>query len=354
MKKIYKLFSIITLFTCAFVLNTQNASAWGPPSDLTQPFEYGGYTINMPEILAPNSVLWPLLNDFNTLNDDDCQSKTATFITAHQTEMQELFPWLWNEGDVSGGADSFCSILRSVPYVMRDAAQTEGFLSPGEGGMSTNLFDRGTIPNWHTIDNLVFDHPLVRIEFTKRIDLLSHEFVYMVLAFAQAFDTKTGFLSFDSDMITGLKSTGAIITLRNIPSFDNPVILVDGVYNDDIISALVYDPEAKTVTFNTKHFTTFEVVEFSPDMITNIEDDERSDDCKKIHGNNAYRKAYQRIKYYKNHDYSHYIALQSVYLTYRTSGDTARNNLMQSDIATYDKYKQYRRYRKYKECRDEN
>jgi hypothetical protein len=349
-KKIQKPLVYVTMLVCVFLFSTNDSHAWAPPEDLTQPFEYGGYTINMPLILAEDSVLWELLEDLDTPRDDDCRTITEPFILAHQTEMQTLFPWLWNEGDARGGADSFCSIMGIIPSVMGQAAEAEGFLSPGEGGLSTNIFDPAVVPNWHTIDGLVFDHPLVRIEFTERIDLLSYEFVHMVLAFAQAFDASSGFLSFDSDMITGLKSTGAIITFKNIENFDDPVILVDGVLDEDLISALEYDPEAKTVTFNTQHFTSFEVVERS--SVPVVEEDDRDEDCDNVHGNKAYKKAYQQVKYYKNHDHDLYLVLQSVYDTYRTVGDPARDALMQADIVTYDQYKQYRRYKKYKKCRD--
>ncbi|PID52648.1 MAG: hypothetical protein CR972_01055 [Candidatus Moraniibacteriota bacterium] len=83
-----------------------------------------------------------------------------------------------------------------------------------------------------------------------------------------------------------------------------------------------------------------------------IEDDSDYKDCKKDHGNSAYKKAYQQVKYYKNHDRDLYLSLQSVYRTYRTSGDTVRDALKLEDWGTYEKYREYRRYKKYKECKE--
>jgi hypothetical protein len=307
----------------------------------------------MPVILAENSILWELLENFNTLDlrngddYDDCVTTTEAFILAHETEMQSTFPWLWDGGDANSGAQSFCSIIGIIPEYMAFTYSEAGILSPSEGD-TTNLLEISAVPNWHSIDELTFDHPLVRIEFTETIDLLSYDFVNMVLGFADAFDADTGFLSLDSSMITGLKNTGAIITFKNIENFEDPVILVDGKLNEKLISALVYDPVEKTVTFNTQHFTSFEVVERSS---VPIEEEDEDEDCKKISGNNAYKTAYQQVKYYKNHDFDLYLALKSVYHAYRTVGDPARDTLMQTDITTYDNYKQYRRYHKYKECR---
>jgi hypothetical protein len=120
----------------------------------------------------------------------------------------------------------------------------------------------------------------VRIEFTENIDLLSYEFVNMVIDFASTFDASTGYLSLDSDLITGLRSTGAIITFKNVPNLEDPVILVDGEFNEDIISALTYDQVAETITFNTQHFSSFEVVERSS-VTTTITDDNNEDENEK-------------------------------------------------------------------------
>lgn len=351
MKKNVFFSCMIIVFMCVPFFSTNNAVAWAPPEDLTQPFEYDGYTINMPLILAEDSVLWELLESFDSLyleNEDDyidCVNTTESFILSHESEMQSTFPWLWDEGDTDDGAHSFCGIIAFIPQYMAEGFENAGILS-SDDALTTNIFDTSIVPTWHNIENLIFDHPLVRIEFTEAIDLLSYDFVNMVLGFANAFDADTGFLSFDSSMITGLKNTGAIITFKNIENFEDPVILVDGKIDEDLISALVYDPDEKTVTFNTQHFTSFEVVERSS---VSVEDEDK--DCKKISGNNAYKTAYQQVKYYKNHDLDLYLALQSVYHTYRIVGDSARNTLMQTDMTTYDKYKQYRRYHKYKECK---
>lgn len=277
-KRRQKLLFFTTIIAFIFLMNTSKAQAWSAPEDMTEPFEYGPYTINMPLILAEDSILWELLENFNTLQDDDCRTKTEPFISTHRTTMENLFPWFDSDDDISDGAETFCSILSYIPDAMAQALTSAGFQNPAAGGLSTNIFDPTITPNWHAIDGLVLDHPLVRITFTERIDLLNHDFVGIVLGFAKAFDTKTGYIALDSDMVTGLKSTGAIITLKNIENFEDPIILVDGRIDEQLISALVYDQDAKTVTFNTQHFTSFEVVERSS---VPVEDDEEDDDDKK-------------------------------------------------------------------------
>ena len=346
------IFSFAMIFAFVFLIGVNKTLA-APVLDLTQPIDINGYPVVIADIVAQDSLLWPLLANFNRLNGNfsQCVTDTTTLANNNEVAMRALFPWFWDEGDISGGVDMFCYILDEVPTLMAQQLAASGVSSPMDG-VTTNLWISRVVPNWHSVNGLVFDHPLVRIEFTEEIDLLSYDFVNMVIGFASAFDVKTGYISLNSEMIQGLKSTGAIITLKNIPSFEDPAILVDGKLDEKLISALVYDPEAKTVTFNTEHFTSFEVVERSSiPVVEDDEDNEDYEDCKKEHGNSAYKKAYQRVKYYKNHDFDFYISLQSVYRMYKTSGDTVRDTLKQTDITTYDKYKQYRRYKKYKECR---
>lgn len=349
MKK-YTFFSCaIIIVTCAFLMSTNKAQA-APSFDLSQPVNINGYDVNILDIVAEDSLLWPLLAGFDRLDGDfsQCVADTTALATGNEDAMRALFPWFWDGGDVSYGVDTFCYILDEIPTFMSSQLAEVGIQSPFSSE-TTNIWDSGVVPNWHSVNGLVFDHELVRIEFTEEIDLLSYDFVMMVLDFANAFDANTGYVALNSDMIQGLKSTGAIITFKNIENFEDPVILVDGKLDENLISALVYDPDAKTVTFNTQHFTSFEVVERS--SVPVAENEEEDGDCKKISGNNAYKTAYQQVAYYKNHDFDLYLALKNVYNTYRTVGDPARDVLMQTDIATYDEYKKYRRYHKYKECK---
>lgn len=346
-QKKQKLLSFAMIFAFVFLMNTHKTQA-SPSIDLSQPVDINGYDVNILDIVAEDSLLWPLLAGFDRLDSDfsQCVTDTTELATNNEDAMRALFPWFWDGSDISGGVDTFCYILDEIPSFMASQLAEVGMQSPSSSE-TTDIWDAGVVPNWHSINGLIFDHDLVRIEFTEEIDLLSYDFVMMVLDFANAFDVKTGYIALDSDMIQGLKSTGAIITFKNIENFEDPVILVDGKLNERLISALVYDPDAKTITFNTEHFTSFEVVERSS---VPVEDDEDKD-CKKISGNHAYKVAYQQVKYYKGHDYDLYLALQSVYQTYRTSGDKIRDMLMQEDMTVYDQYKQYRRYHKYKECK---
>lgn len=281
-----------------FFINTNNATAVSV--DLTQPININGYPVNIPEILDQNSSLWELLQEFSRPDSDfdTCQTTTIAFVSANEAEMQRLFPWFWDaQDDLDEGADIFCSILQSIPNLTYDEMIAAQLF---ENGSSTlNIFDVGTVPDWHNVNGLVLDHPLGTIEFTGTIDLLSHDFVFLLISFAEAFSMDQAYVSLDSDIITGLKNIGAIITMKNVPEFELPVILVDGVVNEDIISAFVYDKEARTITFNTAHFTSFQAVEFS--SISTKEDD--TDDENDNKRPKIYSAKIERLTYANGHDY---------------------------------------------------
>lgn len=83
-----------------------------------------------------------------------------------------------------------------------------------------------------------------------------------------------------------------------------------------------------------------------------MDTEDEDDHYDKKHKNSVYKKAYQRMNYYKEHNRAYYLESQSIYRTYQTAGDHARKVLKETDIDTYNKYKEYRRYKKYKEYRE--
>ncbi|MDD3607759.1 MAG: peptidoglycan-binding domain-containing protein [Candidatus Moranbacteria bacterium] len=266
MTKIKKVL-ILMLVILTFSIGTNKVKA-GISYDFSEPFQFGSYTINMPVILAQDSILWDLLTNFDRLSTDgvaeyeNCVTVTEAFILANGAEMASTFPWMWDDGDANTGAQSFCDIIDMIPDYMESQLIDSGIDSP-TSGVTTNLWDPNITPDWHSVEGLVIDSEFVRVEFTREIDLLSYEFVNMVLDFVSAFDASTGYLSLDSDLITGLRNTSAIITFKNLQDLEDPAILVDGELNEDVISAVVYDSTAKTIAFNTQHFSSFEVVESS-------------------------------------------------------------------------------------------
>lgn len=294
--KTYKLMASIILFGVVFGLNVKNAQA-GPGINLSEPIMINGYSVNVEEIIAEDSLLWPLLANFSRIdgNFSQCVTDTTALVQSNETEMRALFPWFWNGGDISYGVSTFCYILDEIPDFAEDQMINAGLTFGKYGG--TNIFDGGVIPDWHNINGLVFDHPLGTIEFTGTVDLLSYDFVHLLLSFAQAFDIKQAYLSLDSELVQGLKETGAIITMKNVPDFDEPVILVDGVIDASIVPAIVYDKEAKTITFNANHFTSFQAVE-SPSIP--VEEEEKDDDKKRP---KIYSAKIERLTYADGRDY---------------------------------------------------
>ena len=349
-ENLIKIISILIILSAVFIIDTKSAKAVA--IDITQPVNINGYSVNIPAILEEGSSLWSLLGEFTRPDSDHtaCVNTTKTFVANNQAEMEVLFPWFWDaQDDLDEGANMFCDILQSIPGLTQTEMTNAQLFEAGSATL--NIFDNETAPDWHNINGLVLDHPLGTIEFTGTIDLLSHDFVFLLLSFAEAFSMEQSFVSFDSDLINGLKSMGAIITMKNVPSFENPVILVDGKLNQDIISALVYDEVAKTITFNTAHFTSFRAVELS--SIPVIEEDEGGNACykkyKKKYTSKSYKQDYQKVKELKKKEYNVYFKMKGIYLDYKVAGDDARDILEQSDPGTYQMYKEYRRYKKYKQ-----
>lgn len=327
--------------------------------DLSQPVNINGYDVNIAAILDENSLLWELLENFSRLDGDHstCVSTTTSFVSANEAEMRVVFPWFWDgESDLSYGSGVFCTIIESIPELTQTEMENAQLF--GSGSATLNIFDNGIAPDWHNINGLILDHPMGTIEFTGAIDLLSYDFVFLLLSFNEAFEMDQAFVSFDSDLINGLKSMGAIITMKDVPNFEEPVILVDGELNEDIISALVYDENARTITFNTTHFTSFEAVELSSIQTEELNEDDDHDACykeyKRKYSSDSYKQDYQKVKELKKKENNVYLKMKGIYLTYKVVGDDARDILMQSDPETYQMYKEYRRYikyKKYKECK---
>jgi len=68
-------------------------------------------------------------------------------------------------------------------------------------------------------------------------------------------------IALDADTVQGLIDTQATLTMYNV-ELENPQILVNGGADiSGIVSNMVYDREAKTLTFTAAHFTTFTAVE---------------------------------------------------------------------------------------------
>ena len=142
----------------------------------------------------------------------------------------------------------------SLIYIVVDST-----LSTQEG-VSSNI---GELPNPAAATNLYFERPgYGKIQFAANLDLTDAT----VITWLQQLGTKLDLtiqnkIGLDADTVKTLIDTQATLTMYNV-ELENPKILVNG--GDDssgIVSNLVYDREAKTLTFTAAHFTTFTAIE---------------------------------------------------------------------------------------------
>lgn len=188
-------------------------------------------------------VFWTLMAALDRPDDADCNT------------VAQASPFSFSASQ----AISTCAQLAQMPTDMQ-TSMNEG---AGES-ITTNLFDA---TNWHSVSNLYFQHASNgvadgRIAFTKVIDFMSRDFMLFMMNFGENMESDEGVLGLDADTVGGMKNYGAILTMYNVPDFDSPDILVDGAKDEnDVVSNLVYNKAARTLTFNAVHFTVFEAVE---------------------------------------------------------------------------------------------
>jgi len=214
--------------------------------------------INAPKVLATddgdlpseNDPFWGIMGNLNRPDDSDCVSVTATYFenTIGMTSIE-----------ANSEATIVCADLAQIPSEMTNSDDA------GEG-VETNL---STASNWHSVENLYFQHSTNgvvdgRIAFTQPIDFMSYKFMLFMQTFGERMDTGNARISLDADIVNGMAGYGAVLTMYNVPEFDDPVILVNGEEDSNgVVSGLVYDATNRTITFNAAHFTAFSAVERS-------------------------------------------------------------------------------------------
>lgn len=205
--------------------------------------------------------VWDLMSAMDTPDD------TAACLTAAQN-------FLTDEGlsseQITQISTSACASLANMRTEMQSG------MPDGNGeteSIETNLFDA---TDWHSVQNLYFQHSTNgvadgRIAFTIPIDFMSYAFMNFMRSFGENMETGSGIIGLNADVVNGMRGYGAVLTMYNVDIFENPVILVNGAEDTDgVVSNLVYDRAARTVTFNAAHFTTFEVTEGSTGEIPKI------------------------------------------------------------------------------------
>ena len=127
-------------------------------------------------------------------------------------------------------------------------------------GVSSNI---GELSNPAAASNLYFERPgYGKIQFAANLDLTDAT----VITWLQQLGTKLDLamqnkIGLDADTVQELIETQATLTMYNVELM-NPQILVNGGADiSGIVSNVVYDRQAKTLTFTVAHFTTFEAIE---------------------------------------------------------------------------------------------
>lgn len=237
MKKILSLIFIVIL--AAILIPAQKASA------ITEAEMQGDPMDN------ENHFIWDVMAEMQTPDDPDCEDVAeAALIAGGITDAEQ------REGPREGA----CAGLASMRTNM------ESGMGGGDESTETNLWDA---TDWHNVENLYFEHSTGgvadgRIAFTVSIDFMSYNFMTFMMNFGSAMESGDGLIGLDADIVGGMAGYGAVLTMYNVDDFENPEILVDGEEDTEgIVSNLVYDRDARTITFNAAHFTTFEVVESS-------------------------------------------------------------------------------------------
>lgn len=191
---------------------------------------------------AQNDPFWSFIGALDRPDDADCLSIAQGALYSIPAD----------------NATNFCAQLAQMPTQMRS-----GMNQTGES-MESNLFDAS---DWHNVQNLYFQHSTSgvadgRIAFTRPVDFMSYAFMNFMMTFGQRMESSPGILGLDADIVGGMRNYGAVLTMYNVPDVENPMILVDGQEDTGgVVSNIIYDRTAHTLTFDAAHFTTFEVIE---------------------------------------------------------------------------------------------
>ncbi|MEI6326492.1 MAG: LamG-like jellyroll fold domain-containing protein [Candidatus Roizmanbacteria bacterium] len=154
--------------------------------------------------------------------------------------------------------DSVWKIMTSYPELVTNVYVTVD-ANLGTENIDTNI---GEILDPASATHLYFYKPgFGKIEFGSTLDLTDPAVVAWLQDLGSKLDlTVPNQVSLDAETIKALIDTQATITLYNV-TFDNPVILVNGQTDiHGIVTDIVYDKTAHTLTFHVAHFTSYKAV----------------------------------------------------------------------------------------------
>ncbi len=186
-------------------------------------------------------------NAFSNLDRPDDYSECVSLISSCGDEQ------------ASQVSEMLCSDFAEIPQTIYDDMESDEML--GDGMETTNLLNE---PDWHNIENLTFESPIGKIEFAGTTDFMSYDFMLFILEFPERVRMGPSYIKFDADLVEDLKNRDATVTMKQVPHFNSPAIIVDGKTDEEgVVSSLEYNEENHTLVFDAAHFTTFEAIEDS-------------------------------------------------------------------------------------------
>lgn len=125
-------------------------------------------------------------------------------------------------------------------------------------------------------EKVIDDVPLGKLSFTNALDLTSDETTTFLQNLGAKLDQGAGRIALNTSESAVFAATGATLEMYNMPevSQTNLVVRDDNgnvLSQEGIISGFSYDSESGTVSFNTEHFTQFDIDTESPIITLNGE-----------------------------------------------------------------------------------
>jgi hypothetical protein len=204
------------------------------------------------ELAAENDPFWTIVSQMTSPEDaSGCTAAVSSYINGQNFSTNEE-----RQGALAG-MTAMCSELANMPDQMEDEMTAEG--------VTSNLFDAD---DWHNVQSLYFQKSGTgKIQFTNTIDFMSYRFMTFMENFRNMVEFSDGYISLNAAMVSDMRTYGAQLTMLGLDFSATPDIYVTDANGttmhkatSDDISAISYDPNTGTLTFNTSHFSAFKAV----------------------------------------------------------------------------------------------
>ncbi len=188
---------------------------------------------------AENDVFWQILAQLKRPDDPSC-----VIVAKDKAGMNDET------------ALKFCAQTADIVNVLDEKMSNAGLFF--SGSQTTNL---KLELNWHEITNLTFDHPLGKLTFNGKIDLMSYKFMNLMNALDNMMKFGGAYFSLNAAMIPELSSFNPSLVMKNLDFDSDPVIYVNGKEaTDEDIDDYKWDKLNGTLSFSPNHFSFFKAV----------------------------------------------------------------------------------------------